>query len=277
MIWMLVFKFFKPAAVKGAGMVILQILRIFTMVTLAAIAASCWVLIIKVDKGRSYFVFECASLCFTSFISVFLLVSEWPPHKSIRNYYRQSWPVFSDYHGLTWLGTALLMIGCNILGNLNKPANDKENLGPHFSKLVLASAILAITFGLLNIIGALVWRDGKEGINSRDIRSSGSLAKSRRQSLPDYSSSAGSSYYQKEKPQKALFSMLWGKKKDNGEKTPARPYISGPIQTHKDVERDGGHGDRQSPVVPGLRRPDTALHPMHDRNSNYSAAHMSRI
>ncbi|QPG93711.1 hypothetical protein C2857_001859 [Epichloe festucae Fl1] len=282
MIWMILLKLFKPAAIKGAGMVILQTLRVFSIITLLAISASCWVLIIKVNKDRAYFVFECASLVFTSIMSLFLLLSELPV-KAIQKYYRRTWPVLSDFHGHSWIGLAMVMIGCSILGNLNKPANDDaDNLDPHFSKLVLASAILSLTFGLLYIIGSLIWRDGNEGINSRDIRDHGSLAKNGRGTLPDYSSSTGSHSYSNEKKTSKLYTALWGKaKKETGENKSNRPTISGPFPAHQDIERDAGHDDRRSPIVPGVKRPDTALHPMNHsfaRSSRYSeAAHLSRF
>ena len=262
-------------SLRGIGMVVLQVLRTFTVITLAAVGASYWVLIIKVDKTRDYFVFECATHFFTSIACIILIISEFPFLESIRGYLRRTWPVLSDQHGVGWLGGAMVMIGCDMLGNLNRPAYDPDNLGPHFSKLVLASSVLALTFGVLNMLSAIVWRDGREGITSRDIRANGSLA-DRRETLPEYASTARSnSSLRNEKTRSKFASMFW--KKEDGEKT--RPHISGPIPAHQDVERDAQHdGDRRSPIVPGVKRPDTALHPMHTgRSSVYSEAHMSRF
>ncbi|KAG5944799.1 hypothetical protein E4U53_006820 [Claviceps sorghi] len=284
MIWMILIKLFKPATIKVAGMFVLQILRVFSIITLLAVASSCWVLAIKVNKDRPFFVFECASLAFTSFISVFLLASE-VPGNFIKQYYRQTWPVLSDFHGHLWYGLAMVMLGCNMLGNLNKPANDKENLGSHYFQLVLASSILCLIFGCLYIISSGIWRDGKEGINSRDIRDHGALAKNERETLPDYSSSTASHSYtaNNEKTSGKICNALWGKaKKETGESKPSRPKISGPIPAHKDVERAAGHNDDQrSPIAPNIKRPDDSLHPIHQShglNSRYSeVAHLSRF
>lgn len=261
---------------RGTGMVILQVLRAFTVITLATLAASYWVLVIEVDKERSYFVFECASHVFTSILCVLLILSEFPVLKLVKRYLGRNWPVLSEQHGLAWLGVALVGIGCNMLGNLNRIAYDPEKLGPHFSKLVLASSVLAITFGMLNIICSLVWRDGGEGINSRDIRANGSLAKSRRQSLPDYSSTAESVPSFGKAKTLSKFTSLFDKKPQADK---ARPKISGPFPARPDVEQQRGQGDdRRSPIVPGIKRPDTALHPMHTaRESFYSEAHLSRF
>ncbi|KAM4066876.1 hypothetical protein HRG_000890 [Hirsutella rhossiliensis] len=263
---------------RGTGMVVLQILRAFTVITLATLAASCWILVINVDKDRSYFVFECASYFFTSILCVVLILSEFPVLKPVKRYLRRTWPVLSDQHGLVWLGVALVVIGCNMLGNLNRPAYDPKNLGPHFSKLVLASSVLAITFGMLNVICSLVWRDGSEGINSRDIRTNGSLAESRRQSLPDYTSTAETNpSFANEKTLSKFTSLFSRNKKPKAEK--AKPKISGPFPAQPDVEQQRGQDDdRRSPIVSGIKRPDTALHPMHAaRESIYSEAHMSRF
>lgn len=261
---------------RGAGMVVLQILRAFTVVTLLLLATSYWVLVVNVDKSRNYFVFECASHFFSSILCVALVIAEFPLVKFVKRYLRRTWPVLSDEHGLLWLGTALVVIGCNMLGNLNRRAYDPKNLGPHFSKLVLASSVLATTFGMLNIICSLVWRNGKEGINSRDIRSNGSLAQSRRHSLPDYASTADSSpSYANEKTLSKLTSLF--RKKPGADKT--KPQISGPFRAQSDVEQQRVQDeDRRSPIAPAIRRPDTALHPMHiARESVYSEAHISRF
>ncbi|KAG6036524.1 hypothetical protein E4U41_005626 [Claviceps citrina] len=287
MIWMILIKLFKPATIKVAGMFVLQILRVFSIITLFAVAASCWVLAIKVNKDRPYFVFECTSLAFTSIISVFLLTSELPV-KATQNFYRRTWPVLSDFHGHSWYGLAMVMIGCYLLGNLNQPANNDETLGSKYFKLVLASSILCLVFGLLYIIGSLVWRDGKEGINSRDIRDHGALAKNGREALPDYASSTAphnnyTASNNDEKTSSKICNALWGKaKKETGESKPNRPNISGPFSAHQDVERDAGLNDQRSPIAPDVRRPDDSLHPINHSHrsslsSRYSVAHLSRF
>lgn len=235
---------------------------------------------VEMEKKPPYFVFECASLAFNAVICIVLIFAEFPMFKAFKKYFRNTWPVLSDRCGLGWLGLVMIMLGCNIFGNLNRPpkptdkdtAKDTDTASSHFSKLLLAAAILAITFGSLNMICSLIWRNSKAGIHSRDIRSDGALAKGHgRQSLPDYSSSAGSSI-RNEKTKSKFVSMFWNKESGGNSEKP-RPNISGPI----DVERGNDNDDRRSPIVPELRRPDTALHPMHARSSYYSEANLSRF
>ncbi|KAF4587649.1 hypothetical protein GQ602_004342 [Ophiocordyceps camponoti-floridani] len=261
------------AALRGAGMVVLQMMRACTVITLASVAASCWVLILKVDRESSYFVFECATDFFRFILCLVLIISEFPVINFVKGYFRRNWPVVSDQHGLVWLGIIMLLIGCDMFGNLNRPAYEAEKLGPHYSKLVLASSVLVIVFGGLNMICSFIWRDASDGITCRDVRSNGSLAESR-QALPDYDSGTFSKTSAKGNHPKTFMNLFW--KRNKTEKS--RPVISAPTSINE-MER-GGHfdDDRRSPIVPGLKRPNTALHPMHThRSSMYSEAHMSRF
>lgn len=272
---------FSKNAIRGAGYWVLQVLRVFTVITLLAATAACWVLMIKVDKGRSFFIFECISLFFTSVISMVLVVSEFPVLSFVKDYFRQAWPVLSEHYGVGWLGAAVMVIGCNILGSLNEPAYDAESLGPHFSSLVLAAGILCLIFGTLNVLGSLVWRHGQDGITSRDIRANGSLAE-KHDTLPssNYSARSASPVYREKSTHKetSRFSRfsIWGKKDLHGGSAGKRsiPTISGPMHTHDSLERnppppnyvpspDPTHYEpKESPVAPGVMRPLTAEHPM---------------
>jgi hypothetical protein len=277
-------------------MIILQVLRAFTIIGLLTAAVACWTLIIKIDTSNGWFFFDAASLFFTSTISVFIVVSELPV---ARGYFRRTWPVLSDECGLTWLGVAMTIIGCNILGKLNQPANSSKKLGMPFWRLVLAAGVLAITFGICNIVCSFIFRDSANEISARIVRSEGSLANShpKAPSLKEYSVRSNS--VKSEKGKSTFMSFFWGKdKKDKQEKTGSspRPEISGPMPSQAyqqyDVERDPAYSpsvdqnpngdqwdyDRRSPIAPDIRRPDTALHPMnHGHVSRYSEAHMSRF
>lgn len=271
MIWVLL-SLFKN--LKGIGFWVLQFFRVATIIALTASAASCWVLMIKVSKSRTYFVFECMSLFFTSIACVVLILSEVPVLKFIRRYFRNTWPVLSETHGIGWLGVAMIVIGCNILGSLNQPAYDHKHIGGHFSALIIASGILSLTFGALNILGGFIWRDGKDGITSRDIRAHGSLAKKREQ-LPSYNGSPASSIRNEKR---STMSAFWHK---IDSKQKGRPIISEPILSHQNPGYTHPDEDRTSPIVPGIQRPSTALHPMHTghsgRSSHYSVANMKRF
>ncbi|KAM3483065.1 hypothetical protein MY8738_003509 [Beauveria namnaoensis] len=256
-------------SLHGAGYFVLQILRVCTVITLLAAAAGCWVLIIQVAKYKSYFVFQCMSLFFTSMGCLFLIIAEFPVIKFVRSFYRDSWPVLSDSHGVGWMGAAIIIIGCHVLGTLNEQGYDTDAFSGHFSKLVLSSGILCILFGALNIICALIWRDAKQGITSRDIRTHGSLAADCT-TLPSYSASPATSI-RNEKTKSKFMSKIFKRGSDKDDVgPPPRPVISGPYTSGPEVSPIGA----TSPIVPGLKRPNTALHPMHGHraSSQYSVA-----
>jgi hypothetical protein len=260
---------------RGVGMVLLQVLRAFTIIGLSAINIACWALIIHVNKDTTYFVFEATSLVFTSFLAVFLAVSELPIGKQ---FYRDHWPAFSDLHGLGWLGLAIIVIACTLLGKLNHPKYGPDEIGLPWWRLVLASGILNITFGVLNIVATFVFGDRKNSVTARDVRAHGSLAESHKDDILPSHYSARSASFRNEKAHSKFFSKFWAKNDDGG-KTSTRPQISGPISTQQNFDNDSDHDTaRLSPIVPTIARPDSALHPIHARQSSYySEAHMSRF
>ena len=273
------FNIFKSFIHRGVGMVILQILRVFTVIALAAGAAANGVLMVKVNlKNSSYFPFEAASHFFMAVICLVLVFSEFPIINFVKNYFRRSWPLFSDQHGLSWLGIAMLIIGCNLLGLLNEPAFSQKKIGSSLWQLVLAAGILNLTFGCLNAMCSFMWSDRKNGINARDVRSKGAVADGKQHYLPDHYSANGSpaSSIRNEKGRSRIATIFWPK--DSAGKDTTRPNISGPLEAHRDVERDADDEVRGSPIVPGIKRPDTALHPMNTgRSSRYSTANFSRF
>ncbi|KAK0758223.1 hypothetical protein N5P37_009525 [Trichoderma harzianum] len=262
--------FMKSPALRGAGLVVLQALRVATVITLLTAGAACWILIINVEKNKPYFIFECFTLFFVSVFCSLLAVSELAFAEFIKVYLRRMWPVLSDHHGLSWLGFGMIIIGCNILGMLNHDLKMSSAL----SSLVLAAGILAFIFGFLNVVCSFIWCDRKEGITSRDIRANGSLAQSQRQ-YTEYDNSIRASPIRNEKYRSKIASMFWKKEKDDY--TNGHPEISPPYTSHpaRDIEAQS-----DSPIIPGLKRPDTALHPMNSRSirsSRYSEANMSRF
>lgn len=46
----------------------------------------------------------------------------------------------------------MMVIGLNMLGNMNKAATSQESLGMPFWRLLLASGILAIVIGFFNVV-----------------------------------------------------------------------------------------------------------------------------
>lgn len=266
---------------NGVGMVVLQAVRAFNLISLATAIVACWVLIVKIHTERAFFFFDAASLFFTSSVSLFLSISELP---LVRSYFNDVWPVLGDEFGFSWLGIAMTIVGCNLMGKLNLPANDASKLGLPWWRLVLAGGILTIVMGVINIVCSFIWRDSKAGITARDVRDKGSLANADQQ-LPYaktfHSKHSQHSSLRNEKTKSKFMSMFW--KKDDEDSDRVRPNISGPISGHRtdDAEHQGESYAQTSPVAPGVQRPDSALHPLRrdfsGRSSKYSTAHMSRF
>ena len=84
--------------------------------------------------------------------TVFLIFSEVPRMPSFKRYYQRNWPMLSEDHGFVFLGFAMVVLGNNILGNLNKEATSQESLGMPFWRLAIGSGIIVFVFGFVNIV-----------------------------------------------------------------------------------------------------------------------------
>lgn len=120
-----------------------------------------------------------------------------------------------------------------------------------FWRLCLASGILGIVFGTFNIAASRVWSGCV-----RTVRSQGATAAREDEYLPDthsgYATSQRSNSVKNEKRQRhSIFKR-------------GKPKISHPMPQH-DVEQGMSDGyppeSRQSPILPGVERPPSALHP----------------
>lgn len=80
---------------------------------------------------------------------MFLLVSEL---SIFRGFFARNWPLLSPTHGFVTLAMAMLVLGINMLGNLNKEATSQESLGLAFWRIVIASGIIIFILGWLNLI-----------------------------------------------------------------------------------------------------------------------------
>jgi len=136
----MVMNLFSGFAASGILMIVLTIVRVCTIITLVSVMTSCWVLAIKIDMGKPWFFFDAASLVFMSGICLFLVLSELPFGKV---FFMNHWPAFSARSSLGWLGLALVVIGCNVLGKLNNSNVERKDIGGPWYSLVLASGILS--------------------------------------------------------------------------------------------------------------------------------------
>jgi hypothetical protein len=56
------------------------------------------------------------------------------------------------------LGVSMLLLGNTILGNLNKQATSQKNLGLPFWRIVIASGIVVIVMGAINLFAVCLER-----------------------------------------------------------------------------------------------------------------------
>src|SRR5690606_4934642 len=123
-----------------------------------------WIMIVMTGLRNQFFFFDAASHFFTSCIAIVLIVTE---VNLLKPYFAKHWPAFSDSHGFTWLGMSMIVMGCHVLGNLNKSATSPETVGASIHRLILATGILALTFGVFNIASSFLFGDRRNGISAR--------------------------------------------------------------------------------------------------------------
>jgi hypothetical protein len=167
----------------GAGHVILNVIRVFNLIGLAAVMmASMAMPILSGIRGHFYF-FDMMTHVFFFLLSTFLFVSELPvPWKRLKEYYERNWPVLGPEHSLAWLGWGMVLIGFQILGDMWKPGYRPEVIGDDWWRAFLAAAILSVTFGFFNIAASVIFRLSPDAttdhvrVTSRQIRTHGNLA-----------------------------------------------------------------------------------------------------
>jgi hypothetical protein len=275
--------------VRGSGHLILNGLRALTIIGLGTAMVASWAMIVMSGLTKHFEFFDSMSHFVKFAVAVFLVISE---VGLFSKYFANNWPVLSPTHSLAFLGLAQFVIGIAIMGDLTKPAYLIDNLGQPLWRLVIASGILNITFGAFNIIASTIFRDGKNHITARQIRSDGSLAAppfkdNDYDASYAYSQRSGSFRQQHkevvddaEPPSfaKRLTRMV-PKNMNLNNFRKSKIQISKPMPMgfgSSDVER-GFPNDRASPILPDVQRPPSALHPSNTGSSRYSEAHMSRF
>jgi len=149
----------------GPGYIILNTMRGLNIIALASVVASSIVMLVKtfivskvlfkatISSPKAnllqFFFFDATSHVITAIAGLFLIVSEC---SLFHNFFARNWPLLSPAHGFVTLGCAMMVIGLNMLGNMNKQATSQQSLGLPFWRLLLASGILAIVIGFFNVV-----------------------------------------------------------------------------------------------------------------------------
>ncbi|KAF1946184.1 hypothetical protein EJ02DRAFT_263554 [Clathrospora elynae] len=156
----------------GPGYIILNVMRGLNIIALASVIASSVVMLIKTFIISKFFFFDATSHVITAIAGLFLMVSEC---SLFRNFFARNWPLLSPAHGFNTLGCAMMVVGLNVLGNMNKEATSQKSLSLPFWRLLVASGILAIVIGFFNVIASFVFRDTSRHITARMVRSRGAM------------------------------------------------------------------------------------------------------
>jgi hypothetical protein len=194
--------------------------------------------------------------------------------------------MLSNESGFVFLGLAMIALGFNILGNLNKPATSVENLGLPLWRVVIASGILSAIIGVFNIIATYIFCDSKLCITGRQVRSHGAAIPGSNDSVGKTFSFSSGSTRSRRVPSPVLPTSTSPEERRKSRWTRILPInISKPIATN--LEQFSKWNSRSSPVAPDVQRPPTALHPYnrpsvqppgYPRSSTYSeVSNMNRF
>lgn len=80
--------------------------------------------------------------------AVFFLISEM---SLFRTYFARNWPLLSPAHGFVALAVAMIVLGTNILGNLNNTQLNQDALGQAFWQVAIAAGIIVFIMGWVNL------------------------------------------------------------------------------------------------------------------------------
>ena len=164
----------------GPGFIILNIIRAMNIIVLLAVVTASVIMIVKTFTISKFYFFDGATHAITVLASLFLVVSECSIFKT---WFMRNWPVLSYDHGFNFLGLSLIVLGINILGNLNKEATSQKSLGLAFWRIVISSGIVVLVMGFVNIATTYIFRDPQLGVTARQVRSKGAVAISDKEGL----------------------------------------------------------------------------------------------
>ncbi|KAJ1338194.1 hypothetical protein MN608_01052 [Microdochium nivale] len=271
------FSFNSSSGFQGSGYIYLNVVRALNIIILQAVAAACILMMVFAKMPNGYTFFADVSLFFIV-CACFLLTWSELPIKAGKSWIANHFPVISEGFGFTWFGVTMFVMGCHTLGALSHEPFTPETIPLPIWQLIIAAGILAMIAGVLNIVSSLVFKNKEAGITAREVRNYGATTAESVAWASENNSQRAESIY-KEKPKPSRINRL------TGVFTKKKMDISGPIGP---VQHDGAsaHGDsypvneRGSPIVPGIDRPPTALHPLYyggRRSSHYSeVSHLDR-
>lgn len=157
-------------SLAGAGYVVLNVIRVMNIIALLSVVAASSVMLVKTFIVSKFFFFDACEHVIRIVISGtcwrqepdrslanpvlgFLILTELPLFKG---FFSRNWPLFSARSSFIMLGVAMICLGNSILGNLNKEATSQKSLGLPFWRIVIASGIVVLVMGSVNILAVSV-------------------------------------------------------------------------------------------------------------------------
>ncbi|QIW97403.1 hypothetical protein AMS68_002921 [Peltaster fructicola] len=125
-------------SLAGPGYIILNGIRVMNIIGFIAVITASIGMLVKTSTNSHFFFFDAVSHVVMTIVGMFLLVSEL---SLFPDFFARNWPLLSPCHGFVTLAVAMLVLGINILGNLNKDANSQDSLGMAFWQLRAHGAV----------------------------------------------------------------------------------------------------------------------------------------
>ncbi|OTB04132.1 hypothetical protein M426DRAFT_320978 [Hypoxylon sp. CI-4A] len=264
---------------QGSAFIVLQVIRCCNIAVLLAIIFVSGLMMYFAKMPNGFQFFNDVSLAFVIAVAGLLLWTELPFNMG-KEIIGRNWPVLGEDRGFTWFGLVMVLMGGHLLGALSNDTYKNKNVPFQVWQAIMGVGIIAIAFGATNIIASLLFSNRASNVHAREIRNNGATTR-------DVDFTEESLSYSNDSIRKEKRKSRWpfGPKADA--KPDIKPKISHPIT--RDVEY--GHNDdaaidtRSSPIIPEIKRPPTALHPMYlnahandNRSSYYSeASHLERF
>ncbi|KAI8634161.1 hypothetical protein F5Y19DRAFT_201067 [Xylariaceae sp. FL1651] len=254
------FGFKGSSGFQGHAYIILQVIRFCNVAVLVAVMIASVLMLIfaKLPNGFQFFADIVHALVFL--FAGLLIYTEIGIWQKGQNLVASAWPMLGPNRGFTGLGAIMVLIGCHLLGGLSSSTYTSDQVPPQISQVILGVGVITLAFGFTNIIASIAFRN--ENVRAREVRETGAIT------------------------QYVNFNDNYSSRSNSTRK----PEISGPMPLLHEEQREqstvdyfsddksaASIGDRHSPIIPGIARPPTALHPAH-RASRYSeASHLDRF
>ncbi|KAI1766586.1 hypothetical protein GGR53DRAFT_202515 [Hypoxylon sp. FL1150] len=269
---------------QGPAFIILQVIRCCNIAVLLAVMAVSVIMMVYAKMPNGFQFFNDVSLAFVLLVAGLLLWTEIPVDTG-KKFITANWPAFGENRGFTWLGITMILIGCHHLGALSNSTYNNKDVPFQVWQAIMGSGIIAIAFGVTNVITSFIFSNRAHGVSAREIRRDGATTLDVNYT-EEYESYRSNSVRKEKKGNR--ITRLFGK---GGSK----PKISQPISSYPTQNDDVEYGrpddlpmahasvdSRSSPIIPEVRRPPTALHPAlagtRSISSRYSeASHLDRF